>query len=204
MATYPQEAGIYKLTCINNGKVYIGKTINFKRRLYQHKHPKVRYRLQNAIIKHGWEAFTVEILESFKDFDKLKDNKMLLDKEAEYIKLFDSTNIDKGYNLCEYSSDATGSKHTEESKEKMRQAKLGKSLSAEHKAKMRKPKSEETKAKMSRSQKGRIISEETKEKMRKSQLGNTSNLGNPHTEEAKEKMRQARIDFWKNKKLEKE
>jgi len=198
------KAGIYKLTCINNGKVYIGKAINLKKRLNQHKNPKVKYYLQNAILKHGWESFEVEILESFKDFDDIKDNDFLLEREAYFIKLFDSTNVDKGYNLCKYSNDGTGKKHTEETKERMRQCKLGKSLTEEHKAKMRKPKSEETKSKMSRSQKGRLRSEETKEKMRKSQLGNTSNLGNPHSEESKEKMRQARIIFWKNKKQEQE
>jgi group I intron endonuclease len=196
------KAGIYKLTCINNGKVYIGKAFNIRKRLYQHKNSKVGHYLKNAIKKHGWESFDLEILESFRDFDKLKDNDFLLEREAYFIELFNSTNVDRGYNLCKYSNDGTGKKHSEETKEKMRQCKLGKPLSEEHKAKMRKPKSKETKAKMSMSQKGRLRSEETKEKMRKSQLGNTSNLGNPHTEESKEKMRQARIEFWKNKKQE--
>lgn len=198
------KAGIYKLTCVVNGKVYIGKAFNIRKRLNQHKAAKVGHYLKNAILKHGWESFQVDILESFEIFNKSSDNDYLLKKESQYIELFDSTNVDKGYNLCKYSNDGTGKKHSEESKEKMRKAKLGKPLtdatkekmsqsklgikfSEQHKEKLRKPKSEETKRKMS-----------------KSRLGFRNNLGNPHSEESKEKMRQARIIFWKNKKQEQE
>lgn len=200
---FSKEAGIYKLTCVENEKVYIGKAVNLNKRLNQHKNSKVGYYLKNAITKYGWEAFTVEILETFDNFNKLKDNKYLLDREAHYIKLFESTDRTKGYNICKYSSDTTGMEKSEETKAKMSKAKLGVPLSEEHKEKLRKPKSKETRDRMSKSQKGRLRSEETKDKMRQSQLGNTNNLGNPHSDESKEKMRQARIDYWKIKKQQK-
>lgn len=61
---------VYKLTCTVNGKGYIGlSTASFKRRMQGHKskaHSKLRVTgcraLNNAIRKHGWDAFTKEIL----------------------------------------------------------------------------------------------------------------------------------------------
>jgi len=155
---YPNKAGIYKLTC--DGKVYIGKAINLNRRLNAHKNSgnnsKVRYYIQNTIVKYGWDSFTVEILEIVEDFDKLKDNDSLLEREAHYIELFDSTNKDKGYNLCKFSTDTTGRKHSDETKERIRQYRLGKTLT------------EESKDKVRQSKLGKPRSEETKEKIRKS------------------------------------
>ena len=74
---------------------------------------------------------------------------------------------------------------SEEHKEKLRQAKLGKT---------RKPHSEATKLKMSKSHKGKIILEETKQKLR------NINIGRKHTDEAKQKISQASKKTWIEKK----
>jgi len=74
---------------------------------------------------------------------------------------------------------------SEEHKEKLRQAKLGKT---------RKPHSEATKLKMSESHKGKIILEETKQKLR------NINIGRKHTDEAKQKISQASKKTWIEKK----
>lgn len=156
---YTKEAGLYKLTCMN-GKIYIGKSVNLNKRLNRHKNgikdPQGKSFLQNAIKKYGWGSFTVEILETVENFDKLKDNASLLEREAYYIDTYDSTDRNKGYNLCKFSNDSTGiplseetkvkmrrPKHSEESKEKLRKAFLGRRHSEESKEKMRKPKSKE-------------------------------------------------------------
>ena len=57
---------IYKITCLINGKIYVGKTKQkLEKRMYQHK-----YDAQNgsiglgaAIAKYGWENFTAEVIE---------------------------------------------------------------------------------------------------------------------------------------------
>ena len=204
---YSQIAGIYKLTCVVNNKIYIGKANNLSSRLSAHKNTAkqktVRYYLQHAILKYGWEAFTVEILETFKDFDRSNDThkQLILEREAHYIELFDSTNKDKGYNRCKYSTDNTGRKHSEESKEKMRQAHLGRVFSEEHRKNISLHRkgakaSEEAKLNMSLSRKGIPISEEA----RKKRIGQTrseetkkkiglASLGRKLSDEAKEKMR---------------
>lgn len=209
---YPTAAGIYKLTSIS-GKVYIGKAVNIKNRINSHKNchkrPNGRYHLQNAIIRHGWDTFKVEILETIENFDRLKDNVSLLDLEAFYIKLYGSTNREKGYNICKYSCDRTGVPMSEESKEKLRIANLGKKHSEETKLKMSlsslgKPKSKETKLKMSQGKADNPMSEESKEKLRQFNLGKTltiehreklrlAKLGKKLSPETKEKMRIAQL-----------
>jgi group I intron endonuclease len=121
-------------------------------------------------MKHGWDAFKVEILEIVENFDKLKDNDWLLEREAYYIELFDSTNKDKGYNRCKYSTDKTGMVVSEATREKHRIAQTGKivtqetrdRMSASRLGKKRFPMSEEQKKKISQSKLGRSISEEHK------------------------------------------
>lgn len=207
MTTYPKEAGVYKFTCINNGKIYIGKSVNLYSRMADHKNRKVgRCYFENALIKHGWDAFKVEVLETFENFDKtkLKDKLMILDIETSYINMFDSINPDKGYNLCKYSSDRTGLICSNETRNKMSLSKSGIPLSKEHKEKIRqailgRKHSEETKEKM----RGFKHSEETKEKMRQSKLEiseetkqkmRQSKLGKPLSEEHKAKIKQGKLE----------
>lgn len=177
---YPKEAGIYKLTCVYNNKIYIGKAVNINKRLGEHKNCKRVGYLQNAISKHGWDSFTVEILEIFDNFDKLKDNDTLLEREAYYIGVYDSTDVDKGYNLCKFSRDKTGLPHSEETKGRMRLKALGRTPT------------EETKEKLRLANIGKKLSEETKEKMRVRMIGNTYAIGTIHSDETKEKIKSAR------------
>lgn len=199
---YTKAAGIYKLTCTVNGKIYIGKGVHINKRINRHKNCNnekkgVGY-LQRAISKHGWESFTVEILETIENFDKLKDNTFLLERESYYIDLFDSTDENKGYNLCKFSTDRTGFVMSEETKDKIRKANTGNpKLIA---ANIGKVLSEETKDKISKSQLGKIISKEHAEKISKAKLGKPSKLkGRVLSEERREQMRQVWIERRLNK-----
>lgn len=211
---HPNQAGIYKLTCKINNKVYIGKTFNFRKRFKEHQRlstlTKGKSYFHRAIAKHGWDSFNIEILDIFENFNKQEDNSKLLEKESHYIEFFDSTNVEKGYNLCKNSADRTGCILTEDHKRRISEANKGKKFSNETKNKMRLSKlgttrSIETKQKMSDSKKGkpgRIPSQETREKMRLSKLGKTlseeskekvrlSLLGRPCSEETREKIRKS-------------
>lgn len=53
---------IYKLQNSINGKCYIGRTTNFKKRMSSHKRNKINDYLHNAIRKYGWDNFTKEII----------------------------------------------------------------------------------------------------------------------------------------------
>lgn len=86
--------GIYKITCKENGKHYIGQSIDIERRIYDHFHKyrssQTRSKISKAIYDIGVDKFEWEILEecSIDELDK---------KEIEYIKKYDSCN--HGYNI---------------------------------------------------------------------------------------------------------
>jgi len=90
----------------------------------------------------------------------------------------------------------TGFKHSEESKRKMAESKIGKNrkpFSEEWKRKIGiaskgRIVSEETRKKSSESQKGKTLSEEHKRKIGEAQKGNTNMLGKHHSEETKRKI----------------
>lgn len=209
---YLKMAGIYKVTHNNSGKVYIGKSVDMSRRIVAHKNCKVgakkRSYFHQAIMKYGWESFSVDVLESFPNLDKAKDNEMLLQREAFYIKQYNSTDKKFGYNLCEYSNDGTGKPLSEEHKnkiriantgrvfpkefgEKIRKLKLGKPFSEEHKnnlslskiGKKRGPHSESHKNKLREVNVGKKMSSESRYKM------SQANLGKKLSDEHREKLR---------------
>lgn len=187
---YKNKAGIYKLTCNATGKIYIGKSINLMRRLQTHKYcenkNKGRCYFENAIIKYGWESFSVEVIEIYESFDKTNvlDCQMIVEREAYYISLFDSTNNEVGYNICKYSQDRTGHFHSNETKMKMRESKLGKPLSEKHKEKLRIIfNTSEMREKRRAISSGKKMSDEAKEKLK------LARLGTPMLEATKEKLR---------------
>ncbi len=138
---------IYLLTNSTNGKVYVGKTNDYKRRMGEYKchHCKNQYKLYNALVDTGWKKFTHKIIEKVDDLETLN----LL--ERYYIKFYDCYGTDKGYNLTEGGDGGTMS---EETKKKLSEINKGEKHT------------EETKAKIGKAHKGKIVSEETLERMR--------------------------------------
>ena len=108
------KAGIYKLTS-PSGKVYIGQSTNIKGRIsfYKGEHCILQRHLYNAIKKHGWDNFTIEILWSTNTPEKARDIHKVLDAlEIAYIKFYNS--IENGYNLMTGGSNGGHSKETRE------------------------------------------------------------------------------------------
>ncbi len=75
--------GIYKITNNVNGKVYIGESVDLKKRESKYKglHCKGQQKIYNSIKKYGWENFTFEVLE----YCKIEDLKSL---EYQYHKYY--------------------------------------------------------------------------------------------------------------------
>lgn len=172
---------IYKCTNIVNSKKYIGKTINYEKRIKQHirnaKNKKLNYPIYKAIRKYGIENFKWEILaECINEID-------LNNKEREFIKSEKSTVYENGYNLSYGGDGQLGYKHTDEFKNNLskrmmnNQYTLGRTLSEEHKIKLKKSSlgskcpnkgrafTKERKLHLSKILKGRIFSEEHKKKL---------------------------------------
>lgn len=88
---------IYKITNIVNNKIYIGQTVNkIEYRLQEHFHAAETYKdksiLHSAIRKYGKDAFIIEVIEECK-------NKELSDKEKYWIKFYNATDRNIGYNI---------------------------------------------------------------------------------------------------------
>lgn len=90
---------IYKTTCLCNGKIYIGQS---RRNQKSYLGSGVSFLL--AVEKYGKENFKKEILKS-----GIKCQKKLDNFERIYIKKFDSTNREVGYNILEGSANKFGS-----------------------------------------------------------------------------------------------
>lgn len=134
---------IYKFENKINGKIYIGQSREIKRRYDRHVNcKKPKYELEKAIKKYGIENFNYTILETFTSEILEEVNKWMDDKEDYYISFYNSV-APNGYNLLSSRhhpqfSDITkkriseacsgekngfyGKKHSEETKEKMRQS----------------------------------------------------------------------------------
>ena len=163
------KSGIYRIVCTFGGKVYVGSSQNIDKRWKEHKrnlqtnrHPNVY--LQRSYNLYGLEAFIFEIIEECTP-------EQLIEREQFYLDIV--FNFGNTFNIVVKAKNRLGTKHTEETKRKISEAKKGKGgrkLSVEHKQKLRevnlgKKHSEERRRKNSEGQKGRKLSEETRQKM---------------------------------------
>lgn len=161
---------IYKITN-PTGKTYIGQTkkspkerIKFYRRL----HCKRQIKLYHSILKYGWDAHSFEII-----FSGVVSKEELNDLEIKYIEQYRSFNSEMGMNLTSGGifgkidpkhheatrNRMTGRKVSEATRQKLRDANLGKKHSAETILKRTiaitgKKRTEESRRKYSESKKG--------------------------------------------------
>lgn len=152
---------IYNITCLANGKVYIGQTRKeIEERLQQHKN-NAKYktfntRFYNAINKYGEENFIVEQLDEAETYEEV------IEKEIYWINYYKSNHYKYegyGYNSTDGGEGLRGFSHSEKTKEKLKQINLGNKHT-----------------------------EEAKTKVSKSLIGNKRGSGYRHTEEAKRKI----------------
>ena len=108
---------IYRLTNLVTKKTYIGKSVNFKRRMKEHKQSKSKAYLSRSINKHGWGNFKKEIL-----IDDVPEED-LSNLEISYIEV-ENTMAPHGYNLTLGGEGKSGFQASNETREKNRQAML--------------------------------------------------------------------------------
>lgn len=153
--------GIYKITNIVDGKIYIGQTVNYEKRKRSHRNYLLNNKhcnsyLQRAFNKYGLDSFKIELIQECK-IDELDD------LEKFYIKKYNCCNEDHGYNMM-YGGQKYR-KFTQEVKEKMSRARKGKKLSEEHKRKI------------SLANKNKVMSKEAIEKMKLAKKLNPTGVG---------------------------
>jgi group I intron endonuclease len=191
----PTTPGIYKITCMVNGKFYIGSAVNLSERkhhhfchlkLNNHKNPK----LQRSWNKYGEDAFAFEVLELVLIPD-------LLTAREQYW--FDTLNPfgKRGFNIAPIAGSNLGKRHTHETREKLRQIHLGMKHTPETVEKMRQANlGKKLTSEQVEKRKGRVVSEETRAKLRgrkwtPEQRANLKAIKS--TPEARERNRQAQL-----------
>lgn len=168
-----------------NTKLYIGLTANYKTRraghllCFRNNRHRNSY-LQNLFNKYGESAYHIEIIE-------VCEKEKLPEREIFWINFYKTTEREYGYNLRDGGYICNP---LPETREKLRQANLGKKHSPETKEKIRLIRSgtnlsEETRAKISESNKGYVHTEDVKEKIAERMKGNTHTKGNPMHENTK-------------------
>jgi group I intron endonuclease len=193
------NSGIYKITNVKNGKVYIGSAQNIHRRWKEHLRTlsngthHCKY-LQNAFNKYGEKFFILSTKELIEDSSKH------IEREQFWMDYYKSYNPKYGYNTRIKAESNLGVKYSEETKQRISLANKGKKRSEEFKQKRRlakgknspmwgKKHSEETKKRMSLSAKGKIKSEEHRQNLSLAKKGKGNKWkGRKHTEETKKKM----------------
>lgn len=192
------KCGVYAIKNRTNNKMYIGQSVNVRKRKSYHlwmlrENNHFNPKLQNAFNKYGESNFEFTILETCK-------REELNNKEIQYIKQYNT--VEEGYNICEGGEGSLGRTLSEETKQKISNANIGRKQdevakkrkseimkelwkTAEYRKKMKqrpKPKpwnkgrkhTEEEKRNLSEKLKGRKITEEHKLKLREMYKGENS------------------------------
>lgn len=184
---------LYKITDLINNKIYIGQTVNPKRRWRDHKWlalNKQEQYIHRAMNKYGISNFTFETIASCLTQNDADETERLI------IQQYDSRNKEKGYNISpggefiwnkglpKEQQPMFGKKQSEYQKQRMSEIHSGKEvlITEETKKKMSdvrrgRPKSEKWKKNISDSNKGIKRSECTKKRISESKKGNTNRQG---------------------------
>jgi len=109
-------SGIYQLLNLVNNKRYIGQAQNIQTRIYEHKRKRNKGYLYKAINKYGWENFNISVLEKVDDISKLDE------REQFWLDLLQTYVASNGYNVCKSAGTTRGRKHSDTTKQKIKEA----------------------------------------------------------------------------------
>ena len=173
---------IYKHTCKINNKSYIGLTCQ---RIYKRWQNGLGYNATDqifgrAVKKYGWENFEHEILDSDLTFEQANEREKYW---IAYYHTYINDPLCNGYNMTAGGAGTAGHACSDETKQKISKAHLGKHLTPLHRQHIKeattgknnpfygKHHTDETKEKIRQKALGRKVSDETKEKISKSSTG---------------------------------
>lgn len=181
---------IYIIINLINSKIYIGQTINLKRRIRSYKNTscKCQKHLYNALKKYGVSNFEIQIL------DVAPNQEVLNFLECFYIDILNSTNKEIGYNLTR------GRNCKKHLGEKSRRKAIDTRC---------RPRTQEEKDLIAKSTKKAMGNEIVKNKMKgpksaehkqKMSMSKTGKKTRPHKQESIEKMKIAKKLWWDKQK----
>lgn len=106
----PKQSGIYQITCVPTGKVYVGSTVNIRERWYRHRRLLRVGKHQNPHLQAAWDrygeaCFELSILELAERWD-------LLIVEQKWIDRIGCADPARGFNIYE-TAGSPGEKHAQ-------------------------------------------------------------------------------------------
>lgn len=162
IGTEYKYSGIYIITNTINGKVYVGQAQDIYLRTKQHILNEKNYLLKKAFEKYGMDKFTIDVLEQC-------EIEMLNKREQYWMDYYEVVDKNKGYNICPVAGSTRGLKKSQEEKEKMserasrRIGELNPFYGQHH--------SDDTKEQIRQKKIGQVISDETKRKISQKHTG---------------------------------
>ena len=174
------QSVIYKIkSIIQPDRIYIGSAVNYDKRRWEHIRELKRNRHHSVLLQRHFNKYGASDLK-FEILMHVNNVNLLISEEQKYIDLHNPF-----FNICRKAGSSLGFKHSEESKKKMSLARKGIKRS---------PMTQEQKEKLRNAHIGKKATRETKEKMRIKKSGkNNVMFGKQHSEQAKEKMSQAKL-----------
>ena len=127
--------GIYMIKCLINGKVYIGKSNDVKRRWREHKSRLKRNNHENEKLQYDWNKYGEDNFE-FKLIENYDNEEFGIELEKKYINEYKSYDLNFGYNMTLGKGENGWEILTEETKKKLSEARKGIIFSEEHKKKI--------------------------------------------------------------------
>lgn len=134
MQSVPHASGIYLISCTANNKVYVGSSIDLRKRCLAHRwllrrHQHENIKLQRAWNKYGESAFTFEVLEEVP-------SDQLMEREQAWIDSLRACEDKRGFNLANFPYQGMrGRQHSTETIELFKQTRAGE-LNANYRGKV--------------------------------------------------------------------
>ncbi len=102
----PTASGVYQITCIPTGKIYIGSAVNLRSRWGQHKRKLIASSHYDSHLQAAWNTFGAEAF-SFSILELIA-KPLLVEREQEWIDRTNCTNREIGFNISKDASYPSG------------------------------------------------------------------------------------------------
>jgi group I intron endonuclease len=114
---------VYYIKNLINNKIYVGSSVNLIHRWFCHKQDLKQNKHANAFLQNAWNKYKEEDFE-FGILEECAEG-LLIEREQYWMDFYKSYDRNKGYNLRPKAASMIGFHHSEESKKKMSELKIG-------------------------------------------------------------------------------